>query len=502
MEPVATAQDRTTGPETAQNGGHIAEPNRSPARSVPKTHVSFWRARVERRTYTYQGKTVEVPEYSVRMEYGGIRRRLTLGTALKEDAALKARDIYLSLIAKGWSATLAELAPKSTEPTVETGAKSGDPTVGDFLLEVQRTSNLKPKTFRRYAQYFRMLAAQIQGVDSDTSRYDYRTGGLTAWREQVDAVRLSAITPTAVADWRIAYLKRAGNDPRRKLEVNRSFNAALRHCKSLFSTNIINKANFAVKIPKFKVPDGQHGERDAHWFDTVDFEKAGSMKFHSPAGVTYETLVKNARNELRSQYPEAYKLFLLCMCAGLRRAEADVCLWTQLNPDDSSIRIESNEFIEPKHGSGGTVYVDASLMKELLSFKDQGQQGFVVNSTWEWKPTTYDRYRCEPHWRTLMEWLESNGISARKKVHELRKLFGDAIVKQNGIFAGSAQLRHSTIQMTASHYTDPRQRAALPVGNLFSDTGAQSSRRRRIQRRRLTQHPGTTDVGNGIINGL
>lgn len=77
------------------------------------------------------------------------------------------------------------------------------------------------------------------------------------------------------------------------------------------------------------------------------------------------------------------------------------------------------------------------------------------------------RYRCEPHWRTLLDWLEGNGISARKKVHELRKLFGDAIVKREGIFAGSAQLRHSTIQMTANHYTDPRQRAALPVGNLF-----------------------------------
>ncbi len=302
MEPVATAQDRKTGPETAQKAGRIAEPSRSPVRSVPKTHVSFWRARVERRIYTYQGKAVEVPEYSVRMEYGGIRRRLTLGTALKEDAALKARDIYLSLIAKGWSATLAELAPKSTESTVETGAKSGDPTVGDFLLEVQRTSNLKPKTFRRYAQYFRMLAAQIQGVDSDASRYDYRSGGLTAWRERVDSVRLSAITPTGVADWRIGYLKRAGNDPRRKLEVNRSFNAALRHCKSLFSSNIINKANFAVKVPKFKVPDGQKGERDAYWFETVDFEKAGSMKFHSPAGVTYEALVKNARHRTQTRF--------------------------------------------------------------------------------------------------------------------------------------------------------------------------------------------------------
>ena len=80
------------------------------------------------------------------------------------------------------------------------------------------------------------------------------------------------------------------------------------------------------------------------------------------------------------------------------------------------------------------------------------------------------RYRCEPHRRTSsLDWLETNGLSARKKVHELRKLFGDAIVKREDIFAGGAQLRHSTIQMTANHYTDPRQRAALPVGRLFSE---------------------------------
>jgi hypothetical protein len=214
-----------------------------------------------------------------------------------------------------------------------------------------------------------------------------------------------------------------------------------------------------------------------YWFGTLRFEKAGSMKFRAPAGVTYEGLVKDARKELRSQNPEAYKLFLLCMCAGLRRAEADVCLWTQLNRDDCSISVESSEFIEPKHGSGGTVYVDKALMKELLTFKEEGAKGFVVNSTWKWKPTTYERYRCERHWQSLMEWLESKGICARKKVHELRKLFGDAIVKQNGIFAGSAQLRHATIQMTASHYTDPRQRAALPVGKLFADRRVRGSRR-------------------------
>ena len=57
-----------------------------------------------------------------------------------------------------------------------------------------------------------------------------------------------------------------------------------------------------------------------------------------------------------------------------------------MNPADSSIRIEANEYIEPTHGSGGTVYVDPSLMKELLSFKEQTRGSFMVSSTWEWKP--------------------------------------------------------------------------------------------------------------------
>ena len=71
------------------------------------------------------------------------------------------------------------------------------------------------------------------------------------------------------------------------------------------------------------------------------------MKFRAPAGVTYEGLVKDARKELRSQNPEANKQFLLCMSAGLRRTEADVCLWTQLNADDCSTSVESTEFIDP-----------------------------------------------------------------------------------------------------------------------------------------------------------
>jgi hypothetical protein len=137
-------------------------------------------------------------------------------------------------------------------------------------------------------------------------------------------------------------------------------------------------------------------------------------------------------------------------------------------------------------------------MKELLNFKKQTHGPFVVSSNLKWKLTTYGRYRCEPHWRTLIEWLETNGIAARKKVHELRKLFGDAIVKQNGIFAGSAQLRHATIQMTASHYTDPRQRAALPVGNLFSDDGTENVPDHKPQAERSTEKLRTNSSKIGV----
>ncbi|MCI0746310.1 MAG: hypothetical protein L0Y58_12985 [Verrucomicrobia subdivision 3 bacterium] len=477
------------------NSASAATADGGSKRSYPKTHVNYWKTRLEHRTYTRDEKTCEVAEWSVRIHFKGIRRSFDLDTANKEEAAVKARDIYLSLLAKGWSTTINQLTPQAAQPA-ETNSDSS--TIGEFLAEVERTAHLKSKTFRQYAQALRRVAAFIRGVKSDASRYDYRNGGLMAWRKQIDVIPLSAITPAAVADWKLAYLRRAGSDPRRKLEVNRSFNSWLRNTKSLFSADIINKPNFRIKVPKFKVPDGQRGEREAYWFETVDFERAGSMKFQTPAGVTYEKLVAKARNELRSQHVEAYKLFLLCLCAGLRRAEADVCLWAQLNSEDNSIRVEANQFIEPKHGSGGTVYVDPSLMKELLSFKNGDSESFVVNSTRGWRPVMYQRYRCESHWRTLLDWLEDNGISARKKVHELRKLFGDAIVKQNGIFAGSAQLRHSTIQMTASHYADPRQRAALPVGNLFSDDGTKIVPEDRSQGEVSAQKPKRNNFKTGV----
>src|SRR5437016_4618856 len=139
-------------------------------RSYPKTHANFWKARLEHRTYTRDGKTFEVAEWSVRIHFKGIRKSFDLDTANKEEAAVKARDIYLSLLAKGWSTTINEHTPQAAQPA-ETSSDSS--TIGEFLAEVERTAHLKQKTFRQYAQSLRRLAASIHGVKSDASRYDY-----------------------------------------------------------------------------------------------------------------------------------------------------------------------------------------------------------------------------------------------------------------------------------------------------------------------------------------
>src|SRR5437899_13101147 len=58
-------------------------------RSFPKTHVNYWKARLEHRTYTREGKTHEVPERFVMIHFGGIRKSFDLESGNKEEAAYK-----------------------------------------------------------------------------------------------------------------------------------------------------------------------------------------------------------------------------------------------------------------------------------------------------------------------------------------------------------------------------------------------------------------------------
>ncbi len=74
-----------------------------------------------------------------------------LKTANKDAGAAKARDIYLSLHAKGWAGTLAQFKPW----VVEARDNSKPLTVGEFIEAIRAVAPVRPTTFTTYERKLR-----------------------------------------------------------------------------------------------------------------------------------------------------------------------------------------------------------------------------------------------------------------------------------------------------------------------------------------------------------
>jgi integrase len=200
----------------------------------------------------------------------------------------------------------------------------------------------------------------------------------------------------------------------------------------------------------------------------VDIGKRPRTRYKSR--VNPATLVKAAHEELKSKHPEQFKAFLLAIGAGLRRSEIDRLTWKQFDWDKGTLRIEATEYGDVKtEGSAEEIDLGADL---LAYFKEQmkaGQGEFVIQSPVEIdtaRPKHWNHYRCDRHFKDLIEWLHGKGVESRTPLHTLRKEFGSLINQKFGIFAASAALRHSNISITREHYVDRKERIALDLSEL------------------------------------
>jgi hypothetical protein len=155
-------------------------------------------------------------------------------------------------------------------------------------------------------------SAEIFETSVGIEKHDYRTGGLSKWRDKVHAIRLAEVTPARVQQWKQSFLSRAGSDPLALRRARISVNSMLRQAQSLFSPKRLRHLQLALPNP---LP-----------FDGVDFEPRQSMKYRSEIDVL--KLIAAATKELRDSSPEAYKVFLLAVGAGLRKKEIDLLEWT------------------------------------------------------------------------------------------------------------------------------------------------------------------------------
>ena len=454
---VQNTQNRT---ETGQQ--NATAPARRKSR-LPKTHQDFWLGRLRKRSYLApNGKTeTEIPEWQVRLFHAGKEGWFNLGTANQAAAAVKARDIYVCLKANGWDAALAKFKPDSNV------APRLNLTVGEFLNAVKVTGYLRLRTFLNYQNCLRTIVSETFGVKGDDSKYDYRHGGNKKWVERIDGTRLERVTPARVIEWQQRRVKQAGNSPVALASAKRTANSYVRCARSLFAKDILKRVK-GVQLPA-KLP-----------FDGVELFESGYTKYVSKVDV--HALIAAARNELKPNEPETYKVFLLGLFAGMRRGEIDLAEWRMMDWQNGVIKLEETDWLHLKtHDSAGEITIDPEVMAELRQFMPASKSSFIIASVVTWgngeKKRTRTRlprndsarayYRCEPIFDRLNEWLRSKGVKANKPLHEMRKEIGALIATEHGIYAASRFLRHSDITTTARHYADHKARISVGLGKLL-----------------------------------
>jgi integrase len=117
------------------------------------------------------------------------------------------------------------------------------------------------------------------------------------------------------------------------------------------------------------------------------------------------------------------------------------------------------------------VPIDEGLSTLLLGFRAKAKNEYVIESGQSAGMASVPwgrRYRCRAVFAQLNDWLRSQGITARRGIHELRKEAGSIVATQSGIHAASRFLRHADIQITAAHYADHKERITVPVGAMLA----------------------------------
>jgi hypothetical protein len=219
--------------------------------SYAKTDLAHWRRRVFRQPNS--------PNWFAEISARGIRRKLSLETPNKENAALRARDIYQLARFSGWDAVLEKYRPKEAQ------AKT-DLTIGDFITLATSVANVQKVTLRGYTGALRKIVSDLEGLDPGKTKFDPYNGGHQKWIKRVDDVNLAKVTPQKIQQWKRSFLSKAAPDPISQRSAKVSVNTFLRQARSLFSPKILKHLGF-VRLP------------DPLPFAGIQFEPRQSLKF-------------------------------------------------------------------------------------------------------------------------------------------------------------------------------------------------------------------------------
>jgi DNA-binding NarL/FixJ family response regulator len=103
-------------------------------KSSTSTQTSYWRSRVFKNTYSRAGRCIEVRGWSVKIQFQGTRRTISLVARSRAAAAIEAQAVYQTIVTQGWNAV--------TTATRRNGVPARSP--------AQSEADPLPKTDARY----------------------------------------------------------------------------------------------------------------------------------------------------------------------------------------------------------------------------------------------------------------------------------------------------------------------------------------------------------------
>jgi len=418
----------------------VKEPN---SRTLAKNDIRYWKKRIFKTRSGFSGE--ESPHYSVRIKHGGKRRAVSLETGNADAAATKARDFYLDVLKIGLPAAVEKIRPSSSAPNRVA-------TIGEWIVAAQGVSDASKTTVAQYAGALRLIAGQILAVAKSKKRFaPGKKGGATAYRKMIDVASLEIFDPQAVQKWRLNYVAQAKNPAQEQSRMTSS-NSLIKQARCLFGEKITRF------LPNLQLPDPLPLAK-------CEFYPRQSTRYFSR--IDPKDLLQKAYAELSQQQPAAFLAMLLALSAGLRKGEIDTLSWHQVDLDQALIRIENTATASLKTvDSRDEVPIDLGMISVLRGFKAKATGIFVIESPNEESgPKAWGRqYRAERVFQKLYKWLRSNGVSARKPLHELRKELGAMVTTEHGIYAASQILRHSDVATTSRHYADQKTRPTISMG--------------------------------------
>lgn len=440
----------------------------SKAKVYGKTDFRYWKNRIFKNTYTKDGVKHELASYSIKIQHRGRRESFNLNFSNKELAAKKAVEIYVLVLSEGFESACNKYKSKNE--------KIISPTIGEFIHAFEENYSISRTTLVSYVGKFRRLVSEIMGLQDDPSKFHSGKGSVN-YRDSVDQVLLSEITPQKVNAWKRRLLKDCkSEDEKRRRKV--TINSIIRNSKCLFSGNALmfvasdigGRTSISAKNGgtglelkgKISIPFNP--------FEGIQFEGVRKRKYNSVTeGMNAELIFSSARNELAEEFPEQYKIFLLAITAGLRRKEIDWLKWKDIDFGEREISVSpSKDYSLKNNESEGRVPIDKNTSDIFLNYRSLSKSEYVISSARsDSLPREVSDYRCSSHYSKLIKWLRGKGVVARQPLHTLRKEAISLVARKQGIHVASAFARHSDIRITTDVYAEQRVRAEVDTTTLL-----------------------------------